>query len=199
MIRLLAFRNRENMGRFNDAIAAFEADPTKNATNCTGFSYGSNNPTAPDLCWARKSNVKEGIGGFAEQYIGHDIGVFGRAMYADGKTEVYSYTSDDRSATIGVLAKGSSWSRPKDIAGLGGNFGWISDAHKHYLSMGGVDGFVGDGAITAASEKSLDLFYSASFHKIYWLSGDYQHISDPGFNAARGPVNILTVRVHGEF
>jgi high affinity Mn2+ porin len=199
MVRVLAFRNRENMGRFTDAIAAFQADPAKNATTCTGFSYGSNNATAPDLCWARKPNVKEGIGGFAEQYIGHNIGVFGRAMYADGKTEVYSYTSDDRSATFGVLAKGSSWSRPKDVAGLGGNYGWISDLHAKYLGMGGVDGFVGDGAIKAAAEKSLDLFYSANFHKIYWLSGDYQHVSDPGFNAARGPVNILTVRIHGEF
>ena len=63
-------------------------------------------PGAPDLCWARKPNVKEGIGAFAEQYIGHDIGVFARGMYSDGKTEVYAYTSTDRSATVGVLAKG---------------------------------------------------------------------------------------------
>jgi len=65
--------------------------------------------------------------------------------------------------------------------------------------MGGVDGFVGDGAITAAAEESLDLFYSASFDKVYWLTGDYQHIPNPGFNAARGPVNVFTVRIHGEF
>ena len=58
MVRVLAFRNRENMGRFSDAIAAFQADPTKNATTCTTFNYGSNNSTAPDLCWARKPNVK---------------------------------------------------------------------------------------------------------------------------------------------
>ena len=37
MVRLLAFSNRENMGRFSDAIAAFESDPQKNATTCTGF------------------------------------------------------------------------------------------------------------------------------------------------------------------
>ena len=35
MVRVLAYRNRENMGRFSDAIAAFEADPAKNATTCT--------------------------------------------------------------------------------------------------------------------------------------------------------------------
>ena len=167
----LAFRNREDMGRFRDAIAAFEADPNKNATTCTGFNYGSQNAGAPDLCWARKPNVKKGIGAFAEQYIGHDIGVFGRAMYADGQTEVDAYTSDDRSATVGLLAKGSSWSRPKDVAGIGGNAGWISSIHAKYLGIGGVDGFVGDGAITAAAEKSLDLFYSAHFRGVYSLTG----------------------------
>jgi high affinity Mn2+ porin len=199
MVRLLAYRNRENMGRFSDAIAAFEANPEENATTCTGFNYGSDNAGAPDLCWARKPNVKKGIGGFAEQYVGHDIGVFARGMYSDGKTEVYAYTSTDRSATVGALAKGSSWSRPKDVAGIGGNLGWISNVHAKYLGMGGVDGFVGDGAITAAAEESLDLFYNASFGKVYWLSGDYQHVVNPGFNAARGPVNIFTVRIHGEF
>jgi high affinity Mn2+ porin len=199
MVRLLAYRNRENMGRFGDAIAAFEADPQKNATTCTGFNYGSQNAGAPDLCWARKPNVKEGIGAFVEQYIGHDIGVFARGMYSDGKTEVYAYTSTDRSATVGVLAKGSSWSRPRDVAGIGGNLGWISNVHAKYLGMGGVDGFIGDGAITAAAEKSLDLFYSANFGKVYWLTGDYQHIANPAFNTARGPVNIFTVRIHGEF
>ena len=199
MVRLLAFRNHEHIGRFSDAIAAFEADPEKNATTCTGFNYGSNNAGAPDLCWARKTNVKKGIGGFAEQYIGHDIGVFTRAMYSDGKTEVDAYTSDDRSAIVGVLAKGSSWSRPKDLAGIGGNFGWISNVHAKYLGMGGVDGFVGDGAIKAAAEQSVDLFYSANFFKVYWLSGAYQHIVNPGFNAARGPVNVFALRIHGEF
>jgi high affinity Mn2+ porin len=199
MVRVLGYRNHENMGRFSDAISAFEANPEENATTCTGFNYGSQNSTAPDLCWARKPNVKKGIGTFAEQYIGHDIGLFGRGMYSDGKTEVYAYTSTDRSATAGVLAKGTAWSRPKDLVGFGGNLGWISNIHAKYLGMGGVDGFVGDGAITARAEKSLDLFYSAAFDKVFWLSGDYQRILNPGFNAARGPVNVFTVRIHGEF
>jgi high affinity Mn2+ porin len=199
MVRVLAYRNRENMGRFSDAIAAFDANPQENATTCTGFNYGSQNAGAPDLCWARKPNIKEGIGAFAEQYIGHDIGIFGRGMYSDGKTEVYAYTSTDRSATVGMLAKGSAWSRSKDLVGLGTNLDWISDIHAKYLGMGGVDGFVGDGAITARAERSVDLFYSANLAKVYWLTGDYQHITNPGFNAARGPVNVFTVRVHGEF
>jgi high affinity Mn2+ porin len=199
MVRVLGFRNRENMGRFSDAIAAFLANPEQNATTCTGFNYGSNNSGAPDLCWARKPNVKKGIGAFAEQYLGHDIGVFARGMYADGRTEVYAYTSADRSFIAGVLAKGSSWSRPKDIVGAGLNLGWISNIHAKYLGMGGIDGFVGDGAITAAAERSVDLFYRANVFRNYFFTGDYQHIINPGFNAARGPVNVFTVRIHGEF
>jgi high affinity Mn2+ porin len=199
MLRLLAFRNHEFIGRFSDAIAAFESDPSKNATTCTGFNYGSQNSGAPDLCWARKPNVKMGVGAFAEQYIGHDIGVFSRGMYADGKTEVDAYTSTDRSFIAGLLAKGSSWSRPKDVVGVGLNTGWISNVHAKYLGMGGIDGFVGDGAITAAVERSVEVFYGANFHKNYWLTGDYQHITNPGFNEARGPVNVFTVRIHGEF
>ena len=46
-IRVLAYRNVENMGRWNDAINAFLADPGKNATTCPGFNYGSSNATAP--------------------------------------------------------------------------------------------------------------------------------------------------------
>jgi high affinity Mn2+ porin len=198
-VRVLAYRNRENIGRFSDAIAAFKADPQKNATTCTGFNYGSNNAHAPDLCWARKPNVKTGLGIFGEQYVAKDIGVFARAMISDGKTEVDAYTSTDRSASFGALAKGSLWLRPGDITGIGLNVGWISKSHADYLRLGGIDGFIGDGDITPAAERALDLFYSVNYRKSFWLSGDYQRVINPAFNADRGPVNIFSVKIHGEF
>jgi hypothetical protein len=37
------------------------------------------------------------------------------------------------------------------------------------------------------SSSRRSTFPRANFRKIYWLSGDYQHIANPGFNAARGP------------
>jgi len=199
IVRALAYRNHEDIGRFSDAIAAFQADPAKNATTCTGFNYGSNNANAPDLCWARKPNVKVGAGMFAEQYITSDIGVFSRAMYSDGKTEVDAYTSTDRSASFGVIGKGSAWSRPRDLTGVGVNLGWISKEHALYLAMGGIDGFIGDGSIKAAMESAVDVFYSVSIEKAFWLTGDYQHIVNPAFNADRGPVNVFGLRIHGEF
>jgi len=180
-------------------VTAWEADPAKNATTCPGFNYGSDNANAPDLCWVRKPNVKVGVGMFAEQYLTQDIGLFSRAMYSDGKTEVDAYTSTDRSATFGMLGKGSKWSRPADVAGVGVTLGWISKVHAEYLALGGVDGFVGDGAIKAAMESSLDVFYSVNIRKSFWLTGDFQHVTNPAFNADRGPVNIFSVRIHGEF
>ena len=198
-VRVLAYRNHENTGRFSDAVAASQADSSKNATTCPGFSYGSGNAGAPDLCWARQPNNKLGIGIFAEQYIAPKIGVFTRVMVSDGKSEVYAYTPTDRSAAFGLLAKGALRSRPGDVFGTGINFGWISKSHADYLRLGGVDGFIGDGAIHAASETAFDVFYSLNLRRALWLSGDYQHVANPAFNSDRGPVNIFSIRIHGEF
>ncbi len=198
-VRLLGFRNHENIGRFADAIAAFQSDPSKNAAACTSFNYGSNNSTAPDLCWVRKPNNKVGIGAFGQQFVAQGIGVFARGLYADGKEEVDAYNSADRSLSAGVLAKGDAWSRPRDIAGLAYNVGWISRVHADYLGMGGIDGFVGDGRITQATERALDVFYNLNYRKGFFFSGDYQHIANPAFNSARGPVDVFSLRIHGEF
>ncbi len=198
-VRVLAFRNHENIGRFADAVSAFQANPAENAAACPNFNYGSNNSTAPDLCWVRRPNNKVGIGGFDLDFVGNHIGVVARGLYADGKTEVDAYNSADRSLSFGTLAKGATWSRPRDIAGLAYNIGWVSKVHADYLGMGGIDGFVGDGAITQGTERALDLFYNVNYRKGFWFSGDFQHISNPGFNLARGPLNVYSLRIHGEF
>ena len=66
-----------------ESFAVLNADPQKNAGSCHEFNYGSENASAPDLCWVRKPNTKSGMGLFGEQYIAHDIGVFGRAMVSN--------------------------------------------------------------------------------------------------------------------
>jgi high affinity Mn2+ porin len=204
-VRLLAYRNRVDTGRFADAIAAFAADPAKNAANCAnspalgGFNYGSGNYDAPDLCWVRRPNVKLGIGINLEQHITDDIGVFSRWMYSDGQSEVDAYNPADRSASIGAVAKGSAWHRSFDVTGVGFAMSWISDIHAQYLAMGGVDGFIGDGHLKQAPESVIDLFYSVNLLKAIWITADYQYLWNPGFNADRGPVNIFGGRVHAEF
>jgi hypothetical protein len=65
--------------------------------------------------------------------------------------------------------------------------------------MGGVDGFIGDGTIRPAAESVLEAFYSFNVLSSAWVSLDYQHITNPAFNADRGPVDVFGGRVHAEF
>ncbi len=199
VVRLLAYRNRENMGSWMDAMTAFKTDLTKNATTCNSFNYDSLNATAPDLCWARKPNIKMGIGINMEQKVTEDLGLFFRGMISDGKTEVYSYTSSDQSISFGAALKGFRWGRAKDSLGLGYAASWLSKEHVAYLNMGGIDGFIGDGKINYHPEQVVDLYYQCHVFKSTWLSLDYQHLANPAYNADRGPVDIYGGRVHFEF
>lgn len=201
-IRLLGYRNSVFSGRFADAIAAFEASPAENAAACAGanlYNFGSGNVRAPDLCWVRKQNVKLGVGINLEQHFTDDIGVFFRAMYSDGQSEVDAFNTADRSVSLGAVGKGSAWRRPFDVTGVGFAMSWISDIHAQYLAMGGVDNFIGDGALRQAPEGVVDVFYSVNLLKAIWLTADYEFLWNPAYNADRGPVNIFGGRIHAEF
>jgi hypothetical protein len=197
--RILMYRNVENMGKFSDAIAAYNANHANNASNCGTFNYGSQDVTAPDMCWVRNKTTKAGIGLNLEQQVWDDIGLFFRGMYSDGKTEVYSYTSTDRSISLGGIVKGTRWNRKRDSVGLGYAVGWLSKEHVQYLSMGGIDGFIGDGKLRYRPEQVVDLFYSYNVWNTIWLTADYQFIANPAYNADRGPVNIYNAKIHIEF
>ena len=196
-VRVLAYRNHEVIGTFADALKTL--GPGRNASTCSDFHYDSVNASAPDLCWSRRPNTKWGVGASIEQTVYRDIGIFVRGMYSDGKTEVYSYTSADRSLSLGVLGRGASWRRSKDFAGLGYGVSWISAVHAEYLRRGGIDGFVGDGSLHEGPEGVFEAFYGVNLAGSAWLSGDYQHITNPGYNRDRGPVDIFGARFHAEF
>ena len=86
-----------------------------------------------------------GSDGHNPQAIADDVGMFFRGMRSDGDTEVYAFTSTDRSLSAGVIASGARWGRERDSAGLAYARNFLSGAHVAYLAMGGVDGFIGDG------------------------------------------------------
>ena len=214
-VRLLGYRNRVFTGSFDDAVAVWQADPSRNAAACTDFNYGSLNAAAPDLCWARKDNVKVGIGIALEQFVAKDVGVFLRAMWSDGNSEVVAFNAADRSFSVGALAKGSLWNRPFDVTGIGVGLSWISHSHARYLAYGGIDGFIGDGpcpdvppggdvsgcvARRQATEGIFEAFYSLNLFRAIWLAADVQLVWNPAYNADRGgPVTVLGAKVHAEF
>ena len=198
-VQVLAYRNVAITGRWDDAINALRADPSKNAANCTEFNYGSNNATAPDLCWVRGKHVKAGVGVSVEQSLTDDIGVNLRAMRSDGRTEVDAFESADSSFALAALAKGTQWKRAQDSVGIGIAQNWISSANANYLAMGGVDAFIGDGRIRNRPERAFEAFYNIGVTKFFWLTLDYQRVENPAYNADRGPVNIYGFRLHAEF
>jgi high affinity Mn2+ porin len=199
-VRLQGYRNRDLMGSFGDAIAAFESNPAENAANCGNlYNFGSGNWTAPDLCWVRKVQVKLGVGINVEQAVAKGIGVFGRFMWSDGNAEVDAYDSADRDVSFGVVAKGRLWRRPLDVAGIGFEATWISAIHAKYLEMGGMDDFIGDGRLRPAPEELFETFYSVNFFRAIWLAADYQIVLHPAYSADRGPENVFAGRVHAEF
>lgn len=202
-VRMLGYRNHVLSGRFDDAIAAYQADPSKNAGNCPAsvYNYGSGDFNAPDLCWVRKPNVKYGIGINAEQYVAKNAGLFLRAMHSDGASEVDAFDSADNDLSVGAVAKGTLWNRPFDVAGIGMQLSTISKEHARYLAMGGIDNFIGDGALgKQRAEGVAEAFYSVNLKKALWLAGDIQVIWNPGYNGDRpGPIYIPGAKVHGEF
>lgn len=199
-VRILGYRNHVIAGDFEEAVAALQADGDKNAAACTGFHYDSTNAAAPDLCWVRRANTKLGVGISVDQTIAKDVGIFFRAMYSDGKTEVDAYNSADRSISFGAVARGWAWQRPSDITGAAVGASWISAGHARYLEMGGVDGFLGDGALRRTAEEVVEIFYSAKLLSTFWLAVDYQLLWNPGYNVDRaGPVRIPGAKFHAEF
>ena len=58
---------------------------------------------------------------------------------------------------------------------------------------------LGDGALSYAREDILEAYYNYSVgHGVYYAF-DEQVIAHPGYNAARGPVMVESVRMHVDF
>lgn len=182
-LRILAFRNRARMSRFDDAL-----------------DFAAQTAAIPDIDAVRTGDhVKTGIGLNLEQAVTPDLGVFARAMWADGQTETYAFTEIDRSLSGGVLIKGSAWGRGQDSLGVACARNGLSAAHRDYLATGGFGFFIGDGRLNYHPENIIEAFYSLNVYKGTWVTLDMQRIQNPAYNADRGPVNVGSIRLHTEF
>ena len=182
-LRALAFRNHAVMSSYSDAL-----------------SQAAQTGAVPDLNTARYgAKSKHGFGLNLEQALTDDVGLFARASWADGKTEIYAFTEIDRSLSAGLLIQGRKWGRAKDTLGIGVVRNFLSSTHRQYLAAGGMGPFIGDGRLNYKPEDILEMFYSVGLGKKSSVSFDWQHIRNPAYNADRGPVNALAVRLHTEF
>ncbi len=182
VVRVLAYRNRTIMARYDDALALAAA---------TGST-----PSLDAVRTAEQSKV--GVGVNLEQAFTPDFGGFLRAMRADGKTETYAFTEADRSLTFGGSAKGAMWGRPFDALGVALASNMLSASHRRVLAAGGLTFFLGDGQLNYASEQIFETYYALSPLRGLTVSFDFQHIKNPGYNADRGPASFFGVRLHVE-
>ena len=182
-LRLLAFRNRAKMSRYQDAL-----------------DLAAQAGIVPDINAVRTGErIKSGFGINLEQALTPDAGVFARASFADGKTETYAYTEIDRSISGGMLVKGGAWGRAQDTVGAALARNGLSPEHRNYLAAGGLGFFIGDGRLNYREEAILETFYNLNIVKRFWISFDFQHIRNPAYNADRGPVKVGSIRLHTEF
>ena len=133
-----------------------------------------------------------------DQEIASDLGAFARIGWNGGHTETWAFTEIDRTLSLGARLKGTRWRRPDDEIGLAGVLNGLSGPHRRYLDAGGLGFIIGDGRLRYGLEGILETYYQAKL-KWFLVAFDYQFVSNPAYNRDRGPVSILTARIHWEY
>lgn len=182
-VKVTGFFSRGSAGSYADAIRLAQA--TGQPADITAVRHIQNRP---------------GISMNVQQQITDDIGVFMRAGWADGKVEPWDFTDIDRTLAVGTSVSGKLWGRPDDTVGVAGVVNGISKSHAAFFNAGGLGILVGDGQLPRSRmEQIFEAYYSYAVNSWMRLSLDYQHVANPGYNADRGPVNAVAMRVHTQF
>jgi high affinity Mn2+ porin len=152
-----------------------------------------------DIALTRTGRLKYGYVFNVEQSVTDDIGLFGRWSWNNGKTEIMSFTDIDASLSLGTSIKGTKWGRPDDTIGIAGAFNALSRDHRDFIAAGGLGPLIGDGQLNYRKERILETYYAYAVTKAITVTADYQFITNPAYNADRGPVHVFSGRLHGEF
>lgn len=182
-IKLLGFASRGRIADYNDAVALALATHT-----------------TPDVALVRaKQAWKTGYSLNIQQAVGEDWGVFARAALNDGSKEGEEFTDMSSSLLVGVSLKGVDWNRKDDTVGLAFETGGIARAAQRYFALGGLGILIGDGRLDHYDRENIvESYYDGALWNGIGATLDYQFIANPAYNADRGPVSVLGVRLHGE-
>lgn len=183
-LRVLAYVNHADMGNYEQAVGEFLRGQA----------------ATPDIASTRRQGRhRYGFDLNFEQGIFGELAVFGRAGWSDGRNESFAYTECDRTLELGGFSKGTRWARRNDRAGVAFVANGIVAAHREYLALGGLGFQLGDGALAYGAEKIFEGFYTAHIWRGAFAAFDLQHVNNPGYNMARGPVLAPTLRLHLDF
>lgn len=184
VIRVLSYVNHAHMGLYRDANKAYLDGTT---------------PTPNIVSVEKYGEVKYGFGVNAEQELTSNMRVFGRFGWNEGQHESFAYTECDQTFELGGDFSGRTWSRPYDKIGVTFVSNAIKKDHQEYLELGGLGFLLGDGNLNYAREDILEGYYNLHAWRGVYYALDMQYIDHPGYNQARGPVLVETVRMHVDF
>ena len=183
-IRFLSYFNHANMDSYDQAIDNYLAGQTDDPTLTSHPLY---------------SAVKYGFGANAEHEITADLRLFARWGWNEGKHESFAYTEADQTVAFGGDFRGVKWNRKNDKIGVAFVSNGLSAYHAEYLALGGHGFLLGDGALNYGREDIVESYYTAHVWRGAFVSPDIQHINNPGYNRDRGPVWVLSSRLHLDF
>jgi high affinity Mn2+ porin len=187
VVRLLAYTNYANMGIYRDAVAQAKPD------------------AAPDITvHAWHITRKYGFGINVEQNLTRNLTAYGRFGWNNDKTESFAFTEVGQTFSGGLGANGIWWHRKQDRAGLAFVSNGIKKDHQIYLADGGLGFLLGDGGpnhvgLNYGRENIVESYYTVHIWRGVYLAPGVQHIDNPGYNRARGPVLVPGLRAHVEF
>jgi high affinity Mn2+ porin len=181
-LAVTGFLTRARTGSFADAIAlaALTGGPA-------------------DIAAVRQYRGRGGIGLNIEQQITAELGVFARAGIANGDVEPDAFTDVDRTVAAGLSLNGKQWGRPDDTLGFAGVVNGITKIHEQFFNDGGTGILVGDGMLPHPGPEQIIEAYYALPVSIFKLTLDYQFIVNPAYNEDRGPVSVVSARLHAQF
>jgi high affinity Mn2+ porin len=178
-VRWLAFLNRADLGSYAEA---------------------ADNPERPaNIVATRDYRLNYGFGLNTEYDLAKGVGAFARLGWNAGQTEDWAYADVQKSGSAGLSIKGDFWLRSNDTVGLAGIVNGISRVQQQFFADGGLGILAGDGALNYGLEKTMETYYNFQVWKTLHVTADYQFIIDPAYNRARGPVSVLSARVHWDF
>ena len=184
VVRVLSYVNHAHMGLYRDAINAYLQGKTPKPEITSVERFGA---------------VKYGFGLNAEQELTSDFRVFTRVGWNEGQHESFAYTEIDQTVEAGSDYSGHQWHRPLDKVGLAFVTNGIKHDHQEYLKLGGLGFILGDGNLSYGRENILEGYYNAHTWRGLYTAFDTQLVDHPGYNTARGPVVVFSVRTHVDF
>lgn len=183
-VRVLGYVNHAHMGDYRESVEQYLAG--KVAT--------------PDIASTERFGaVKYGFGLNTEQDVTGSLRLFGRFGWNDDRKESFAYTEVAQTILLGGDYNGRDWHRLNDKIGVAFVSNAIKRDHQSYLHYGGFGFLLGDGNLSYGREDIVEWYYNAHIWRgLYGALGGTE-IAHPGYNTARGPVYVQTVRMHVDF